>query len=186
MGAKTMKAIERTGVDYYCQVSDVNLLNKIVRELPDNPVCINIGAAYGTSALAMLEARPDSLVMSIDIVDCPEEQRMAAEGGFDQEDRYFFRRGRSQDIGKDYRYPVVDLVFVDGGHTYQDCYEDARIWYRVLKPNGIMAFHDYESEIQVLESVKRAVDDVTKVLNLQQIAREGTMIVFRKVIHEDI
>jgi predicted O-methyltransferase YrrM len=171
-----MKAIDRTGIDYYCQVSDVTLLKKLVSELPENPVCINIGAAYGTSALAMLEARSDSLIVSIDIIDCPEELKAVR---FIKEDRYYFRRGRSQDIGKDWNTPV-DLVFIDGGHTYQDCYEDARIWYKVLKPNGIMAFHDYESQIQILESVKRAVDSVTKVLNLKQIAREGTMIVFRK------
>lgn len=176
-----MRAMERTGVDYYCQVSDVSLIKKLVRELPDDPVCINIGAAMGTSALAMLEARPDSLVTSIDIEDCPIEKQAIEECGFDEEDRYWFRKGRSQDIGKEWKVPKVDFVFVDGDHTFEGCYNDALVWYKHLKPKGIMAFHDYQSRIKVLESVERAVDAVTKVLGLKFVLQRGTMIVFRKV-----
>lgn len=176
-----MRAMERTGVDYYCQIGDVSLLKKLVRELPDSPVCINIGAAMGTSALAMLEARPDSLVISIDIENCPIEKQAVEESGFDDEDRYWFRKGRSQDIGREWKVPKVDLVFVDGGHTYEECYQDAWEWYKHLKPNGLMIFHDYEAKMLPLESVKRAVDTVTVVLGLKFILRRGTMMVYRKV-----
>jgi predicted O-methyltransferase YrrM len=181
-----MRAMQRTGVDYYCQVSDVALLKKLVRDLPDSPVCVNIGAAMGTSALAMLEARPDSMVVSIDIAECPIEKKAIEECGFDEEDRYFFRLGKSQDIGKEWKKPDVDFVFVDGDHTYGGCYNDAFNWYKHLKINGIMAFHDYESRIQVLESVKRAVDDVVKVLGLKFILKRGTMMVYRKVVNENL
>lgn len=181
-----MKAIDRTGVDYYCQVSDVNLIRSIVNLLPNNPLCINIGAAYGTSALAMLEARPDSMVVSIDIEDCPEEFQLMKENGFIDNKRYRFIQGRSQDIGNKWKKNMADFVFIDGSHTYEDCTEDAVVWYKVLKQNGVMAFHDYESKIRILESVKRAVDDIVPVLRLRQVAREGTMIVFVKHNYEDI
>lgn len=177
-----MKAIERTGVDYYCQISDVNLLKNLVESLPENPMCINIGSAYGTSALAMLEARPDSCVISIDIEDCPEEQMVMNENGFSDSSRYHFVKDKSQSFGLHLREESVDLIFIDGGHKYKECYEDAIVYYKILKPNGIMAFHDYESKIRVLESVKRAVDDVSKELELELIEREGTLIAFRKVV----
>lgn len=176
-----MKAIERTGVDYYCQVSDVELLRSIVRSLPDNPICVNIGVGLGTSALAMLEARPDSRVIGIDIEDCPEAHKEIDDAGYMDEDRYRFYKSTSQDLGLTWNEGIVDFVFVDGGHKYDECYDDAIIWWRVLKTKGFMAFHDYESKIQVLESVKRAVDDFSVKYKLKSVARDGTMIVFWKV-----
>jgi predicted O-methyltransferase YrrM len=179
-----MKAIERTGVEYYCQVSDVELIKKIVRELPDNPVCINIGAGMGTSALAMLEARQDSTVYSIDKdIDSISYERNIIRDA-ELEFRYNGILNLSQLVGVKWVEYSADFVFVDGGHTYEECYDDALVWYKALKYNGIMAFHDYESRIKVLESVKRAVDDVVKVLNLKFVVRRGTMIVFRKVAED--
>ena len=175
-----MKAIDRTGIDYYCQVTDVELIQEIARGLPPMPLCVNIGMGLGTSALAMLEARKDSVVLSIDIEDCPEELKLIMDGFYIEEGRYYSRKGRSQNI--DWRPETADFVFVDGGHKYEECVEDALVWYRALKPNGIMAFHDYESPM--LEGVKRAVDDVVKVLQLEFVTRRGTLIVFRKVENE--
>lgn len=180
----TTNAIDHTGVEYYCQVSDVELIKKIVRELPDNPTCINIGAGMGTSALAMLEAREDSTVYSIDkdIDSISYERNLIRDAGL--ESRYNGILNLSQLVGAKWVEYSTDFVFVDGGHAYEECYDDALVWYKALKPNGIMAFHDYESRIKVLESVKRAVDDVVKVLNLKLVIRRGTMIVFRKVENE--
>lgn len=181
-----MKAIERTGIDYYCQISDVALIHKIVQGLPKKPVCINIGAGMGTSALAMLEARPDSHVFSIDIKKCPLELEALDGSELDYMVRYSFIEGESQKVGMWFEKAWADFVFIDGGHKYEECYRDAIVWYNVLKDGGYMAFHDYESKIQVLESVKRAVDDVVKVLGLQFVERDGTMIVYRKVEDENL
>jgi predicted O-methyltransferase YrrM len=170
-----------TGVEYYCQVSDVQLLKSIVRSLPDNPICVNIGVGLGTSALAMLEARPDSRIIGIDIDDCPEAHKAIDDAGYYDEDRYRFYKFESQELGRMWKLNLVDFVFVDGGHKYDECYNDAVIWWKILKPKGFMAFHDYESQIQILESVKRAVDDFSKEYELKSIARDGTMIVFWKV-----
>ena len=180
-----MKAIERTGVDYYIQVSDVRLIQKIVRSIAAAPgvqvVCINIGAAMGTSTLAMLEARPDTIVYSIDIADCPLETEALAQSDIkDWQERYIFSKGKSQEIGATWCPRSADFIFVDGGHTYQDCYEDGRIWYAVLKPGGYMAFHDYGAETPALQGVLPAVDAVTEMLGMQFVEHEGKLIVFRK------
>jgi predicted O-methyltransferase YrrM len=168
-----MKAIEMTGINYYIQTSDVILIQSFVNSLDKNPICVNIGSAYGTSALAMLE-RLDSRVVSIDIKDCPEEQKVTAE----YKDRYQFIKEESQSFGLKWCRETVDLVFIDGGHNYQDCYEDIIVWYSALKPEGIMMIHDYGADIT--PEVKPAVDSIVKQLNLREIARYGKMIVFRK------
>jgi len=184
-----MKAIELTGIDYYCQVTDVELIKKIVRLLPEKPVCINIGAGMGTSSLAMIEARVDSHVFSIDIEKCPEETQALIDSGIPFRTRYLFIQGQSQKVGKWITKEWADFVFIDGDHEYEACYEDAIVWYGVLKTGGYMAFHDYESNVgKIGQQVKRAVDNAIRILpNLRFYAREGTMIVFQKVDnHEDI
>jgi predicted O-methyltransferase YrrM len=49
---------------------------------------------------------------------------------------------RSQDVGRDWRGPAVDLVFVDGDHSPQGCREDWDVWHPRVRPGGAVAFHD--------------------------------------------
>ena len=49
---------------------------------------------------------------------------------------------RSQDVGRDWRGPAVDLVFVDGDHSPQGCREDWEVWRPRVRPGGAVAFHD--------------------------------------------
>ena len=37
----------------------------------------------------------------------------------------------------------VDMVFVDGGHLYEDVVLDLRLWWPKIRSGGIMAGHDY-------------------------------------------
>lgn len=49
---------------------------------------------------------------------------------------------RSQDIGREWRGPAVDLVFVDGDHSPEGCREDWDVWNSHVRPGGAVAFHD--------------------------------------------
>ena len=49
---------------------------------------------------------------------------------------------RSQDVGRDWRGPAIDLVFVDGDHSPQGCHEDWEVWHPHVSPGGAIAFHD--------------------------------------------
>ena len=103
----------------------------------------------------------------------------------DWQERYIFCKGKSQEIGATWCPRSADFIFVDGGHTYQDCYEDGRIWHAALKPGGYMAFHDYGAETPALQGVLPAVDAVTEMLGMQFVEHEGKLIVFRRP-NEDI
>jgi len=49
---------------------------------------------------------------------------------------------RSQDVGRDWRGPAVDLVFIDGDHHPDACLEDWDVWHPHVRPGGWIAFHD--------------------------------------------
>ena len=54
----------------------------------------------------------------------------------------------------------LDLVFIDGDHTYEGCKADISNYYAKVKPGGFIAGHDYENdEFKFGQMVKRAVDE---------------------------
>lgn len=151
-----MKARERTGPDYYMRAEEVDALQELARRLPYAPVIVNIGAGLGTSACAFLEARPDALVLSVDVLTCPDERQALEECGLDMR-RCVRILGRSQDIGPAWPWPV-DALFIDGGHATEECQGDYRAWAGHVRPGGWVAFHDYGAAM--LSAVKPAVDDL--------------------------
>lgn len=48
---------------------------------------------------------------------------------------------------------TIDMIFVDGNHTYDFVVKDITHWLKKLKPTGYMIFHDHN-----LVSVKKAID----------------------------
>ena len=53
---------------------------------------------------------------------------------------------------------IFDLVFVDGSHDLESVRRDAALAAAVLKPGGLLAFHDYQSAID--PDVTEAVDEL--------------------------
>jgi predicted O-methyltransferase YrrM len=49
---------------------------------------------------------------------------------------------RSQDVGRRWGGPEVDLVFIDGDHSPAGCREDWVVWHPHVRPGGVVAFHD--------------------------------------------
>jgi predicted O-methyltransferase YrrM len=50
----------------------------------------------------------------------------------------------------------VDIIFIDAGHSYEAVMNDIEAWLPKMKPNGIMAGHDYTA----WEGVNQAVTEV--------------------------
>ena len=120
---------------------EINLLVSLAKRLPPDPLIVNIGAADGVSTVAMLEARPDCFIFSVDIGECPQERANVEAAGLDPA-RLVRLLGRSQDIGKEFPYEA-DLVLDDGGHDYGSVRGDIEVWGPKVKIGGILAFHDY-------------------------------------------
>ena len=135
---------------------EVLALQVLARSLGAGAKIVNIGAGAGTSALAMKEARPDSMMWTIDI------SKGHPTGGMENEYNAFQKvnmldqlpiqiLGDSSEIGRTWGTEplpgvMVDMVFVDGGHSPEVLTKDIDAWFPWVRDNGIMAFHDYHPE----------------------------------------
>lgn len=139
----------------YLSHREIDRLNDLAVRLPANPTVINIGAGGGTSGMTFFMSRPDLYLVTIDLEadDNPygglfNEQLMFKNAGITDDTRYMAVQGDSKYVGKVWSNywdkGPVDLVFIDGGHSYQECMGDITIWGPHLKVGGYMAIHDYK------------------------------------------
>jgi len=121
--------------------AEVDLLQACARQLPANPVVVNIGAGAGTSVVAILEVAPTAFIFSIDPKAVAEEAQALSGAGLDAR-RVVRLLGKSQAVGAYWPFPV-DLCFVDGNHSDEAVTGDITVWKRQVRPGGFMLFHDY-------------------------------------------
>lgn len=136
----------------YLYRDEIDLLMLCARSLPNNPVVINIGAGHGTSGLALIESRDDLELYTIDVNNYPNpygglvnERNAFENSGFGGLARHHQIHGKSQEVAKTWKSGLVDMVFVDGDHSLPAIEGDCSGWYPLVKPGGIMAFHDYRT-----------------------------------------
>jgi predicted O-methyltransferase YrrM len=60
-------------------------------------------------------------------------------------------RGRSAEIAASWTRPI-DLLFIDGDHSYEGCSGDLRAWMPFVRPGGWVTFHD-SSEVGVARAI---------------------------------
>ena len=71
----------------------------------------------------------------------------------------------------------IDLVFIDGDHSYAACQADIAAWAPFVKRGGVMAFHDFGSRA---EGVTRAIFEEIRAGRFAEIIGvAGTIIAFR-------
>lgn len=59
----------------------------------------------------------------------------------------------------------IDVVYIDGDHSYESVLQDCELWYPKIKSGGFLCGHDYSSHTK-WKDVKRAVDVFLKENNL--------------------
>jgi len=164
----------------YMGKEEIEALKILALSLPDNPLVINIGAGAGTSGLALLESRPDLSLVTIDknkgdtSLGSIEGEVNAFKGSKTEwEKRTTHIVGFSAKVGQKWIEPV-DLVFIDGDHSYKGCKADIEAWLPHIKKGGAIVFHDYQSG--KWPDVKKAVDEA---FGTPKIADIGRMVAFR-------
>ena len=61
----------------------------------------------------------------------------------------------------------IDYALVDGGHSYDDAFQDMTNVFKHMKDGGIMIVDDYKSRVCPLASVDRAVHDFSRINNIE-------------------
>jgi predicted O-methyltransferase YrrM len=135
----------------YLTLPEVNVLKKYAAKIPQDGTAINIGAGAGTSTISMLEGNSAITVFSVDLRTDEKEHLTNEHLRMKEVPRDISRRairiwGDSGAVG--IAWPTafpVDLVFVDGDHSYHGATRDVEAWKPKLKDGGYMLFHDYGS-----------------------------------------
>ena len=72
---------------------------------------------------------------------------------------------------------TIDLIFIDGDHSYDACKADIQAWAPFVKRGGVIAFHDFGSRA---DGVTRAIFEETKAGRFAEIVGvANTIIAFR-------
>jgi predicted O-methyltransferase YrrM len=137
----------------YLFPGELELLKRIIQSVDRSPcVVVNIGAGSGTSALAILESRPDVILHTVDIQEDNSpfgclyaERQVCHEAGYRLGEGWYQYHMDSKELAKVWTGPV-DVVFVDGDHTYDGCVGDILGWLPHIHPGGYIAVHDYRKD----------------------------------------
>jgi predicted O-methyltransferase YrrM len=72
---------------------------------------------------------------------------------------------------------TIDLMFIDGDHSYEGCKADIEAWLPFMKQGGVMAFHDFGSRAS---GVTKAIFETIKAGRFAEIVGvANTIIAFR-------
>ncbi len=155
------------GVGGYLLPGDAQLLTFFATKLPGNARIAEIGSFMGLSGLLMARAlyckgEYSTKIYCIDTWEgSPEHQSMKAvrEGQLFEIFKtniarsglasYFIPiRKDSAAASLDFQDRSLDLIFIDGDHSFKGCLADLEAWYPKLKPGGILLGHDGENEVR--------------------------------------
>jgi predicted O-methyltransferase YrrM len=127
-----------------------NKLAELAREVPDQGVIVEIGTLYGGIAAVFAKAQPFSAVVTIDNFswhpeNMPTNSPILVYDNLAKEniDNVTVIEGDSRIIGKDWVRPI-DLLWIDGGHSYRYVYSDL---FHFGKHAKVIALHDYKNPL---------------------------------------
>jgi len=142
-------------------------LQGIVSRLPQGSCVVEIGSYLGRSSAFICEALPGkSQLVCIDIWENdtmkPKRQKDAflkfKKNMAGYENKYTAIRGKSNEVVCTWQRPI-DLLWIDGDHSYEACLSDLTRWFPHLKQGCWVVVHDYLHPCGVDRAVKEYLSD---------------------------
>ena len=126
-----------------CQEPQPEFLYKLSYHTEGNGEIVEIGTNVGKTAIALAygqKVKNGKRIHSIDIYEHPHIQSNLEKAGVtDYVDRIVLP---SHKAAKHWDKPI-ELLWIDGDHSYRGVCADIRNWSDFVVPGGIIAFHDY-------------------------------------------
>jgi predicted O-methyltransferase YrrM len=119
------------------------LLSKVATRVSSG-IIIEIGRAIGGSLVILGKSSPDSYIYSIDINDARNTDVLDLCNKYEVTN-YEMLVGDSQKIGKSWKEEKgirIDMLFIDGDHSYKSIYDDLCSWVPHVEKGGIVMMHD--------------------------------------------
>lgn len=183
-----------TGVPGWESLAEQTLLYTLAQQVPAKGCIAEIGAEFGMSAsLFCKAAKPDVQIYSVDLFPgdlLKQHRHNLITAGFG--DRFNTRsmqiQGDSKVIGAkwlDNNMPLIDLLFVDGDHSYKGAKADAVIWSPLVNVGGYIAFHDCACATNhnphyLHHEVQQAVDEWHEAAQWVELSSTDTIRLFRR------
>jgi predicted O-methyltransferase YrrM len=167
----------------YLQENELQALRETIKSLSINSVCINIGAGFGTSGMAFIESDKVGKLYTVDLYSLMAQNGLGSLEfemgqfvlyGYGNDPRFLQVQGDSIEVGKTWE-EKVDMIFLDGDHSYEHCYKDIEAWLPHIKKNGVFAFHDYKEPRW--PGVGTAIDEL--LIKYEMISNAPTFVAFR-------
>lgn len=156
---------------------DVDLLHELADMLPTfdldghYPRVAELGVGAGTTALAILEKRPDAIVVGVDISeDAINWSRKLIENTGHSE-AYFTNHADASAAAATLADETFDLVMLDTSHEYGDTCRELAAWLPKLRPGGILWAHDYDGPDS--QGVRKAINELWEAGDLVEIQARG-------------
>lgn len=135
---------------HYYVIED--LIRKFYGEDPSINYLI-IGVAEGRMEKNLIEKFKNIKIISIDNGSNP--------FSVDEQKRIKFINKHSDEAHKDIEKGTVDFIYIDGGHTYEQCKKDILNYLPLLKNRGIFGGHDFHNAHGVIQAVEEIFGLVT-------------------------
>jgi len=141
-----------------------------------NPKCVEIGRYHGGSTMLMLAAGGD--VITID-----NHSKASGLQEYDDlvlawSDEHGFAQKLDLVVSDSDKYDTsnlsIDVLFIDGGHSYEIVNQDFAKWFPCLSTGGTILFHD-----TVIPGVKKVIDE--QLFLLKNVVEVSTLLCGEKI-----
>ena len=167
----------------YATPDEIDWLKTQAKQLPTNAEVVMIGAGPGVMAIAIMEERSDVWMTVIDNVTCEFLIKHAEQSRLKNSHLYCMIADSSQ---VEWEGQPIDLLIIDGDHSYEGVKADLDVWLQHVKPSGLIFLHDYDADDTCFAhqdrypGVKQAVEECAA--QWVEVRRVGTAIVMTKNI----
>lgn len=169
-------------------------LRNLALKVPSHGIIVEIGSEYGMStALWLGFAEPTVVVHAVDLfegnlqtIHTQNMDELRRRFRRNQYPELIYHKGDSGYIGARWKSGPIDLLFVDGDHTYAGVCKDIRAWLPHVAVGGLVLFHDTAHSTNRLPhllhyDVSKAIDELVFTNpNFEFLEGVDSLMVFRR------